>query len=372
MALDREFQKVWWRVRSYFDFVVPKVAVYGPFVTGNLGDEAALQAFAEISHCPPAIISSQTYCRIPSNLKALYCGFGGSFNGDTPKQFAKYFSAVRKRRFPTMLISAGINRDYDCSDYAKYDDAFRSFLKLFDYISVRDEHTKALVKRLGFGDVDVIPDLALTLGIDAPVSPAVRARKTVAVMLATHTGVVADHRKKVYEILAGALRELIEKDFRIVFVPFQNDTFSTKEKAVDEIEQAKQFVRETGLTQVEILDRPMNADEMLSYLLWNVSHVISMRPHGAVFAARCGLPSVILSYNEKHEAFAEMIGLPETVVPMWGAGFTEETIVRCFDRVDREYAKINGHLCARVAQLRVQATETLTRALGEVKKGGHI
>jgi polysaccharide pyruvyl transferase WcaK-like protein len=357
MSVGRECAKLLWSARSYLDFALSRAAVYGPFVTGNLGDDAALLAFTRAAGISPAVISAQTYRRIPANLTALYCGLGGCLNGDTPARFATYFSAVKKRRFPTMLISAGLNRDYDMPDDGRHDEAFKRFLGCFDYLSVRDLRTQALVERLGFGKVDLIPDMVLTLAGDYTVTPAARDRKTVAVILASHTGVVANRRKIVYPVLAQALKVLIPQGFSIAFIPFQNDTFSARRKAIVESEEAYRFANEYG---IDAYHAPaMGPDATLAYLAKNVSHVITMRLHGAVFAARCALPHVTLSYNEKHEAFAEMLGSPESVISMWGDEFAADALLRRFDHFDREYAQTNGHLSARTAVLSERSRDAL-------------
>jgi hypothetical protein len=81
----------------------------------------------------------------------------------------------------------------------------------------------------------------------------------------------------------------------------------------------------------------------------------------AVFASRCALPHVTLSYNEKHEAFAEMLGSPESVISMWGDGFTADALLGRFEHIDRGYARIHAAMKERTLELSRQSNECMLK-----------
>lgn len=347
MSLRGEARKIYWSFRSFTDFKRPICAVYGPFVTGNLGDEAALYTASDLLGLELKVISSQTYRRIPLNLRFLYCGLGGCFNGDTPYQMLKFLRRIKdKINFPLVMLSGGINRDYDQRDYEKHYPAFIELLEHFDYVSVRDRKTARMLEGFGIKDFDIIPDLVMCMnpGIRS-VDTAQQDKRTIGLILATHTGVVQKKYGLIFEELAAVARQLVRNGYRVVCIPFQQDIFSDPRKVIDEVSSAYDFVEKYSLgDSVAVLDHKMTPHKTLLFLKNEISHIISMRLHGNVMAARLGIPFLPLSYNDKIDAFLEMLDIEDRIVRMDKDDFSAESILKRFYDTDKNYSEENKRL----------------------------
>jgi polysaccharide pyruvyl transferase WcaK-like protein len=308
MSILRELRKSKYRIKSYVDFFSPQHAVFGPFATGNLGDNAALYAYRQIMSQEFQVITAQTYYRIPNNLKSLVIGLGGCLNKDTPSHVLKFERIFSKKKFPFLMISGGINCDLNNGSYKNYFDSFLKILHYMDYVSTREEMSADFLYRLGYKkEIRIIPDLVLSL--KAPdVSLNCNSRDGIGFVFASHNSLVCS--KKFFNEIAQVFTFFLKKGMKVYCIPFQIDTFTKYKRAINEVETARRFKREFDFdSRVVILDNMMTPEKTLDFFSKKLHCIISARLHGNVFAARSGIPFIALSYNKKIDAFVQMMQL---------------------------------------------------------------
>jgi len=353
MTIQTEIQRLGWRVLSYAHFSAPRPAILGWFSNHNLGDDAALYSLNWHFSNKLAVITPQTYRRIPSNLRLLICGAGGWLNQEAPRHFLKYITRIKKRSFPCLFLSGGINRDYVDRNYQRLFPQFKQFLSHFEYIGVRDLMSQRFVEEtLGFKDTRLVPDFVLSLPGEEHLSPPRGNEKTVGLVLATHNETFRHKQKEMYVYLLAMSDELISKGYKIICIPFQIDLTSVQSKSVDERQGAMYLKNSLRYPdQFEVLERMMSPSETLSYIQKNIGVVISMRLHGNVMAARAGVPFISLSYSDKHAGFLELMEMSEFDVAL-----KEEVLdpVKLFDalkRIEVNYEQVSRHISDKRSEL---------------------
>lgn len=362
MSFREESERFAWRLASYVKFARPRPAIMGWFSHHNLGDDAAEVCFNHYFDDQLAVITPQTYRRIPSNLKLLICGGGGWLNRDAPAHFLKYIKRINNRKFPCLFLSGGINRDYADHDYEKNYPLFKEFMSYFDYVATRDELSRQLLQRIGVADVKFMPEIVLGLPDDGKEINIDKKRglKTVGLVLATHNKTVKDNYGQIYPFLLSSCEEIIRKGYRIICIPFQIDKRSSAHKAVDETIPASKLKKDLAENKdFIVLDKLMSVPQTLSFIKEEVSVVLSMRLHGNVMAAVAGTPFISLSYNDKHIGFLEMMKMLPYDVALKKGNFDSTGVISLLDLIEREYTQLTGHIKARVSELQDQTKEQI-------------
>jgi polysaccharide pyruvyl transferase WcaK-like protein len=316
MGIREELSRLTWSLRRCRDFALPRQAVFGWFSTHNLGDNAALWALKGFFVQDLAVITPQTYRSIPHNLKLLICGASGYINPTPAAHTLKFLLRIPYRRFPCVMVSAGLNRDYGDDDFCLDTGILREFLSQFEFLSVRDRLSQRFLQTLGFRDVVIIPDLVLTLPRSAKTgSGGALKKEKVGLVLASNNIAFQKNRETVLPFLVQMCDHVIGCGREILCIPFQDDRSSPARKQHSEIALALEIKQRLAYPEKFIaLECMLGPVETLRLMESELRYMISMRLHGNVFAARAGIPFISLSYNEKHAGFLEMMGMDDSQI----------------------------------------------------------
>lgn len=164
-------------------------------------------------------------------------------------------------------------------------------------VTVRDEQSRNLLKKLGVEDVVVLADPAYAVGYAQ--SNAINRQKQV--VLTMRSWVKGDEGKinlAVAEIVDWLARE---HDLKTIFVPFQSGDESDLERFNGIVKLVK------NRSSLELMEAEDYGQAM--QIIGRSELVIGMRLHSIIFAVLCRTPFVALSYSKKVRDFVETLGL---------------------------------------------------------------
>lgn len=184
-----------------------------------------------------------------------------------------------------------------------------------DGIFVRDAASKKLLQEIGIkkevGEA-LDPVLGIELTDEKAVAKLDHKVKTVGIYLRPWKDEAHDKRLK--ESLMPGLIELLEKGYKLCFIPmhFEQDCDLAKElaKEVKEVAKTKEKLKEQNLDKkIEVVDRLLSIQEVLVYTE-SCDFVIGMRLHSLIMAAASKIPVLALSYDPKVTEFMKEIEVP--------------------------------------------------------------
>lgn len=223
-------------------------------------------------------------------------GGGSLLQDETGSRSVIYYSAImwiaklfRKRLF---IYAQGIGP----LNEKRSERIVRFSLAKSDYISVRDEDSKALLERIGLKKaIDVVPDPVLGIDVtNLDKEPRLTEERFISVSVRDWP---TEHNYK--KKLAKSLDELARSGYQIVFIPMHgkddekasSETVSyMKEKATIAPYDGTIMQKMAWISQSELL--------------------IGMRLHALIFAAVSDTPFVALSYDPKIDSFTNMCKQP--------------------------------------------------------------
>ena len=182
-----------------------------------------------------------------------------------------------------------------------------------DAITVRDEASAALLKEIGVrGSITVVADPAFALQ-PAPEPSDSPSRLTPAALIAL--------RRWKDDAVRGAFgADFGKSSGAVVGLPMHLPDDAAFMRMVFQKEFPLLDWRRESLTVEQAVGRVANANLM-----------IAMRLHALIFAARCGVPFVALSYDRKVDALARAAGQEDALIPV--NGITAERLREVVARV---------------------------------------
>jgi len=326
-----------------------RVAIFGYYGFGNLGDEAVLTAM--LQHLHQALPSAESWVlsadpgwteRVHgvravrrTDLRAvrrlfrtadLVCSGGGSlFQDATSWRSPLFYGLLHElaRRRPLVVYAQGVGPLRRRASRVVTKRAMEHAAR----ITVRDPDSAALLRQLGVRKpVEVVCDPALALRPRGSPGP----RKILAVSVRPWPGVG-------WETVHGALREAVrrtEAGVRVVCL----------HRATD-LQVSSELAEALG---AELL-APSTPQEALRGVA-GARVLVGMRLHALVLAAAAGVPFVGLAYDPKVSSFAAGLGLPWVSVDRVQGPELVSTVVSLWG--DREAAKL---LQGKVTALQPQA-----------------
>lgn len=240
-------------------------------------------------------------------------------------------------------------------------------LRLADYRSYRDEHSRRLIQSLGFsaGKDNVYPDLAFSL---PPVpephrAPPPGARGRVAVGLFNYRlrGEGGGDSRAAYDAyldwICSLIIWLLEHDFevRVIIGDFTYD-----EPVRIDVRRALQ-ARGVDLLQPGYRDEPALSFEQVMLQIDSVDLVLASRFHNVLLSLFMGIPVVSVSYDPKNDALMNMMGLGEYCQSLDHVDYPQ--LLQQFQQMERNAAQLRGALLARGRECRVLLEEQYAKIL---------
>jgi polysaccharide pyruvyl transferase WcaK-like protein len=215
-----------------------------------------------------------------------------------------------------------------------------SALRMADYRSYRDLHSKQEMQKSGFDDArdSIFPDLAFSLPLPktngAPAATA-GAPRAVAVGLYNFknrgAGGEADARayRDYLEKLAGFVGWLLERGYRVRVIIGD----LTYDEAVlgdfRALLEAKGMLRDGGRVEAEAAN---SVEDVMRHIA-DVDVVVASRFHNVLLALFLGKPVVSIAYNEKNDALMAAVGLERYC--QWIHDFS-------LDRLQEQFLELEG------------------------------
>ncbi len=173
----------------------------------------------------------------------------------------------------------------------------RRTLNRVPFLSVRDEGSADLLRRIGVRS-PVRVDADLTWALQAHPAPFELPTDKPCVGLAPRPW----RNLPISELFTTLCCRQIEAGWQPVLIPMQETQDRPLCEAIANAVQAKLGVR-------PILIPPPNHPAQIVGLMHTLGAMVSMRLHGAIFAARAHLPLLCLAYDPKVSALAQQIGV---------------------------------------------------------------
>jgi len=373
-----------------------KIALFGTFGTGNLGNECTLQAmlFNIRRRVPNAQVSC--ICRNPKETASTY-GIHALAIRKMPLQrinnrawrllkkiflaipvdLYRWFSVIKQLKGTHMLIMTGTGMlsDYGIGPLGLHYDILRwcvaaklrqckvlfvsvgagpicrplsrflvkAALRLADYRSYRDSFSKEYLKSIGFDADDdaVYPDLAFSLpeGVFPDVQDNGDKCAPVGVGLITHyvQRSLSDNPEKLYREyttkMASFIRWLLEHNHSVRWLIGDVVYDSRVRKDV------RTVLEQSGLAyeKSDIIDEPAESfEELLSHLA-GTKVVVASRFHNLLLALMLGKPALAISFHEKDDSLMTAVGLQEfrQDIANLDVSRLKEQFVRLEDDADR-------------------------------------
>jgi polysaccharide pyruvyl transferase CsaB len=294
-----------------------RLVLLGYFGFGNAGDEAILAAevaalrstmgvateFVVVSGDPgrtesqhglPAVARTDVagLARAIRECDGVVAGGGSLLQDVTSARPVAYYAGVmlaaRALRKPVFVYAQGLGPL--CRRFNRR--LAGAALRSASYVSMRDEHARALAEKLGVREIELVPDPALGIHDELPAGGRVPGR--LAVALRPWHG--SDGPTGWLAALRDVLAEL-RRDADVHLVAFH---------AGQDVQLAQKLAADIGAVPVVAPDGPRAATAALA----GASAVLGMRLHALVLAAALGRPFVALSYDPKVASFAAQVEQP--------------------------------------------------------------
>lgn len=312
-----------------------KIVLSGYYGFDNIGDEAVLYSIVSVLRREIENVQITVLSNNPDKTKALYAV--DSVNRWNLKEVSKAIKAS------DLLISGGgsLLQDVTSSKTVPYYLAIVKIAQLYkkkvvfysqgigpvnkgisrwlikavvnkvDGIYVRDAASKKLLEEIGIKKT-VGAALDPVLGIEVPEGNRMnQGGKTVGIYIRPWMN--DEHDKNLKESLVPSLLFLIEKGYRLCFIPmhFEQDREIAKAlaKMVKKSAMEDSKIDSADLDQsIEVVDKMLSIKEVLAYTA-SFEMVIGMRLHSLIMAVASKVPVVALSYDPKVTEFMKEMEL---------------------------------------------------------------
>ncbi|MEP0765019.1 MAG: polysaccharide pyruvyl transferase CsaB [Fimbriimonadia bacterium] len=342
----------------------PKLVIAGYFGCGNLGDDAILAGFLEgIAGLPvrPMALSGhpertrRTFSigsvhrmnlaavrESLSGAEALVFAGGSIFQDVTSIRsvyyYAKLVSLGKSLTGRVILLGQGFGpvRTWLGRRFV------RGALSQVDAIAVRDEESGRLATSLGAKcEVRLTADMAWLAKPEAGGDGSFGIGDQGAVGLVPR---LWRNTREVAAAFGGLSRHLSNQGKLPLLIPFEE---------CDE-KMASQMTA-LGHPSPTIV-KGIRAPGALMARMERLQGVVTMRYHGALFAARAGIAPLLVSYDPKVAALAGVLGLPKSV-PV--EGLTADRLIAAWDEHERNHAALETNLLQKRQTLSEKALENI-------------
>ena len=354
------------------------VALSGYYGFGNLGDESLLDIIASsVSREVPGVkitaftkspkkdarrtglncVSRFNLFSVPSELKhakLLISGGGSLLQDATSRRSLKYYAGVirlaERVGCRVCVLANGIGPISD----ERNKKITASVIEKADYVSVRDEDSKAELVSLGVpaDKIAVTADPAFLIGAckservqELLSALSLEGKKFFSVSLRPFTD------PSVFEKIAAACRAIRDKySLMPLIIPMQNSR---------DLDICREFACSVG----GAVYVPESASELIG-ILSSSEFLIGMRLHSVIFAAAAAVPVIGLSYDPKVRSMMSALS-QECCIDLKSEPDIEVKIVLMSDMIVRDSSAIREKLSERAAEMRKKCADDL-RAIHEM------
>lgn len=277
---------------------------------GNLGDDACFSAVCHL--CAPLQLE---HTKDPA---AGLCILGGGtlIYGEA---FLKPATKALNRGAKIVVLGSGVDLTVPLEKWEpKRREAWSNLLSAAVAVAVRGPDSLEAVKRLGAKEPAVIGDPAITLGTARP--PTADHHQRDLVLVNAGSDLTPDcGRFRITSVLAKSIAWLQSVGLRVEYLPLRSNDLVH------------------GAALIERFGLPVVPGDLCGVLgrVRSAHFVISLRLHGAVFAASYGLPFVSLDYRSKCRDFAKSVRMDDLCLPTGTLDFGQ--LQRAIERIDVEY-----------------------------------
>ena len=346
-------------IKSYTYLGNRIIGFYSNFGHGDLGDDASLSAARELfkEHIVP--FSKRCYVFNPRMLKSLLIGSGAVLHWQSP-YIPRRLLMKDKWNFPVVLFSAGLNMDYKREFSRDAERKIKRLCSICDYLTVKDRITQDFIKKMGFNDVDILPDLELVLK-DKPADRNLdKKRLTVGIVLTPHSEFSIKDFEKIVDVFSGFTNYLVDKGMDVLYIPFERSgSDSSKEEEIT----ASILSRVKQKEHVKVLNGDLEPEEVLFVIKKYCDTMVCTRLHSVVFSVNAMVPFLCISYNVMHDGFIEMLDARDLNMSMFG-DFSIEGLIEKFNYVMANHDSIKERLRERLSILR----DMIYNRIGHIKE----
>ena len=290
---------------------------------GNLGDDACLQAIRRL--CPRANI---VQTRSPESPVCILGG-GTLIHSEA---FLEPCQLALRRRARLVVFGTGVDTSTPVDQWEPWRrSAWHDVLRQAAAVGVRGPHSAKALESLGLRGAQVIGDPALSVcGLR---SEAHHDSRLVLVNLGSDFE-PRGGRQRVAKAMDAVVEQLQREGCRVVYWALR----------ADDLQQAQPLIERRQLPQIG-----PELNTALAALRW--THlVISLRLHGAVLAAGCGVPFISLGYRPKCQDFAASLGQPELCLAT--EHLSAATLSAAVARVLHDHQSLTAQLTVQCMQYR--------------------
>jgi len=301
---------------------------------GNLGDDACLEAIKNLA--APVEIEQTA----DPAAKTCILGGGTLIYG---KPWLESATMALRRGAEIAVLGTGVDLSVPLPRWEpERRAAWGRVIAAARVVGVRGPESLEAVQALGADGARVIGDPALSLA--APRDPHCEDHRRDLVLLGGGSDYKPDcGRRRIVEVLGETIEWLQGAGMCVEYVPLRpNDLI-----------HGKALIERFGLAVV-----PCDLASVLQRIR-RAHLVVSLRLHGAVFAAGCGVPFVSLGYRPKCRDFARSIG----GVCLPTAALDHGTLREAIERIEAEYDAVAVRLNARSQSYRKLQKNAVSAAI---------
>lgn len=363
--LRRQYDRVTWRLLGR---LVARPYNYMTAGTSNRGDEAIRVAIEDdiriVAPSEKLVIEEVLWGQLEDAVRAgrvqgadcFMIGGGGYYrfmrDGALHPALIHDFALFQHVRCPMITFGSGVNYNIRPEQSERLNptgsagDMLRAHLDRLDLCVVRDRFSQALFQRFSGPKIAMAADPVLFL---APLpKPPVRMSGE-----PLRVGVnLAFHGPNAAAVLASLLPRIVELLRSLKAKHAARFTYFVHCKSEYAIIR---LLRDCGLS-FDVIDADPR-DLANAYAGVDV-HLCQMM-HSSIMSVRCGVPTIVIAYDQKHHSFFDVIGMPRFCLSVHDA--TREVLASRVDELVRTRRQASQKLLARVSELRVEHRQHLGR-----------
>ncbi|MCR8745430.1 polysaccharide pyruvyl transferase CsaB [Romboutsia lituseburensis] len=332
-----------------------KVVISGYYGYNNVGDEAILKSIItalrnENSNIDIVVLSNDVdYTEKTYNVKAinrwkmvdiykelrksdgLISGGGSLLQDVTSNRPVKYYTGIialaKLAKKPVFIYAQGVGPINNSTNkkITKY------FMQKSNYIALRDEDSKNLVKSIGVTkQIEIVPDPVMGFEIENFDSDLCNdyGDSFVSISVREWTKATTDFLGKV----AKTCDELVDKGYEVVFLPMHGEHDDKISKQVVQMmkNNAHVFPYDTSIEEKILCIKKSKL-------------MIGMRLHALIFAASVNTPMIGISYDPKIDSFLKLVNQPciGSVDNNWSSEELLKKTISIINNYDNEKQKLS-------------------------------
>lgn len=272
----------------------PKIGYLGWLGHGNLGDEvnflASQRLFPTYRLLPFKSSAKTVWFERLMRQRLFVASFLGGGTLINKREMLESFQIAQRRYQPSVVFGTGVADPIFWGQTTGERDSLKEWvacLEACSFVGVRGPRSKDLLKNAGFQRAEVVGDPALFFADDRIIPKS--GNKLLGVNIGTADNRLWGDERHILEFVVRLVKVMIEKGYRIVFVPAWEPDLAYIEEAAKRINHADSV---TVFRPDESLDRTMEC-------LRACDLFIGEKLHSVVLALCANTPSLMLAYRPK-------------------------------------------------------------------------